>query len=754
MNRLSAATLSVSLFLMSSAYANTACDSNSELTILSAVDDGTFEETHGPENTIDKDLDADSRWSNESQGSPKSLVLDLGAKQTLKSISIAWHKGDSRKSDFLVEASTDGSSYQTIIPSRQSGGTTLDFEPYDFDDIQAQFIKIISNGNESNDWNSIVEVAAFGCGVAVNAPAKPVMTERKGKGINGLRLDLPPGKNFDLLGWYITTPADDDGDGKADSVYENELAAGWTDPRYFYTDPATGGMVFRSTPAGAKTSKNTKYTRTELRGMLRRGDYSIETRVEGGYPNKNNWVFSSAPASAQAMSAGVDGVLKATLAVNQVTRLGKGYQVGRVTVGQIHAKNDEPIRLYYRKLPKNKYGSLYFAHDPETGKERWVEIIGSRSDRAENPEDGIALDEIFSYEIEVKGKPEGDKIIPMLYVKIIRDDGSEVNAEPFDMRDSGFNVENEFMFFKAGAYSGNNTSPTPETDFDKVIFYSLDYSHNPAPEGEVKAPAPVVAAAVSLAPATAGVKVDDSFVDGDRTNGADAMDTNWWTTTNSAAMEVGEGYLGLVTGGSGRGLRTTFDPQTLQVGQTLKASFTFTTPQTIGSNRDSALRVGLYDKLGRAELESDLGASSKKPNKSYDGLPGYMIDFDVGLKNASKANIDIRKHKDDTQGRLLGTTKGYKRLAGGGSPYQFEPETTYVGTIAVQKLSTGVTVSGSLSQDGKVVSEFGVTDEGSDVNNFGMLAFHVNSKTFGSSKKKGEPDNGIDLKNVKVEVLQ
>ena len=115
-------------------------------------------------------------------------------------------------------------------------------------------------------------------------------------------------------------------------MYENELAAGWIDPRYFYTDPATGGMVFRSTPAGAKTSKNTKYTRTELRGMLRRGDYSIETRVDGGYPNKNNWVFSSAPASAQWSAAGVDGHLTATLAVNQVTRLGKAHQVGRVII--------------------------------------------------------------------------------------------------------------------------------------------------------------------------------------------------------------------------------------------------------------------------------------------------------------------------------------------------------------------------------------------------------------------------------------
>ena len=312
MNYLTAAGLLVPFLSVGAASASTAvnattniaCDASAPLTIISATDDGLYEETHGPQNTIDGNLDADSRWSNESQGSPKSLTFDLGAQQTLKSISVAWHKGDNRKSNFSVAASADGTDYQVIIPSRQSGGTTLDLEPYDFDDVTAQFIKLTSNGNESNDWNSIVEFAANGCGVAVEKPEKAVTTERKGQGVLGLRMDLPPGKNFDLAGWYVTTPADDNGDGKSDSTMENELSAGWTDPRYFYTDPATGGMVFRSTPAGAKTSKNTKYTRTELRGMLRRGNEAIETRVEGGYPNKNNWVFSSAPKSAQAKAAG------------------------------------------------------------------------------------------------------------------------------------------------------------------------------------------------------------------------------------------------------------------------------------------------------------------------------------------------------------------------------------------------------------------------------------------------------------------
>jgi len=316
-----------------------------------------------------------------------------------------WYKGNERRSEFSVEASVDGESYATIVPTRMSAGETLDQETYEFEPVTARFVRILGTGNTSNGWNSITEVSAMGCGVEVAAPASPILTEKAGTGMFGLNTELPPSENFDLSYWYITTPADDDNDGRADSVYEPELTAGWIDRRYFYTDPATGGMVFRSTPAGAKTSANTNYTRTELRGMLRRGDTSIETRVEGGFPNKNNWVFSSAPASAQAAAGGVDGKLTATLAVNQVTRQGVDGQIGRVIIGQIHAKDDEPIRLYYRKLPQNKFGSIYYAHEPATGKEQWIEVIGGRDNRLPNPENGIALDEVFTYEIEVTGEP-------------------------------------------------------------------------------------------------------------------------------------------------------------------------------------------------------------------------------------------------------------------------------------------------------------------------------------------------------------
>lgn len=520
-------------------------------------------------------------------------------------------------------------------------------------------------------------------------------------------------------------------------------------------------MVFRVTPAGAKTSQNTNYTRTELRGMLRRGDYEIRTRGENDYPNKNNWVFSSAPLEAKFNSAGVDGVMRATLAVSQVTRMGQSNHIGRVIIGQIHAKDDEPIRLYYRKLPGNKNGSIYYAHAPAGGKERWITLIGSRSDRAKNPEGGIALDEIFSYEIRVTGEIEGEFVIPYLHVKIIREDGSEVVAEPLDMRASGFSVDGEFMFFKAGAYTGNNSSPFPERDFDLVTFYKLEASHDAPPRGafveriirqEKERAEKLAAEGTPANPASPGLVIDDTFADGDRSGGSDALGGVWYTTS---AIEVSPGSLGLVSGGAGRGIRTVYEPQTLSDGQTLKATFTFTTPETVGFDRQDALRVGFHDRLERKGLEMDLSASSSGPKEIYNGLPGYMLTFDVNRADPALNNVEVRRHiRTKREGRLMGTYKGYKLLAEGGKSFTFEAGKTYTGVATIAKSAEGLEISGTLSSEQGEMTSFSYFDEGSMVNNFGMLAFHVNSKTFGSSGSPGKADNGIDFSRVTLEIVE
>lgn len=281
----------------------------------------------------------------------------------------------------------------------------------------------------------------------------------------GLSPDLPPGSNFDLLGWYLNTPADDDNNGISDRFSERDLAKGKTDERYFYTAD-DGGMVFRATIAGARTSKNTNYTRTELREMLRRGNTDIGTKGEGDNPGANNWVFSSAPESTQKKAGAVDGILRATLAVNHVTTTGGHKEVGQVVIGQIHASKDEPARLYYQKFPESTRGSIYVAHEPSGGDDIFVELLGSKTKTPQDPADGIALNEKFSYEIKASGH---DLTIT------ISQSGKVLAQKTIDMSVSGYDVANDYMYFKAGVYNQNKLGD-PE-DYVQATFYELEIIH-------------------------------------------------------------------------------------------------------------------------------------------------------------------------------------------------------------------------------------------------------------------------------------
>lgn len=271
-----------------------------------------------------------------------------------------------------------------------------------------------------------------------------------------------PGENFDLLDWHLTLPTDVNEDLKADTIPEPALGESFEFRPFFYTAD-DGGMVFACPNEGARTSKNTKYARTELREMLRRGNPRHKTQGI----TKNNWVFGSAHSSVKRKAGGVDGSLEATLAVNRVSTTGDEKMVGRVIIGQIHATDDEPIRLYYRKLPNNEKGAVYFAHEINGGDDIWVNLIGTRSHTLSNPEDGIALNEKFSYKITV--------VEDELTVTIIRQ-GKPNITEVFDMSDSGYSKSSQYMYFKAGVYNQNNSGEP--TDYVQATFYHLHNAHD------------------------------------------------------------------------------------------------------------------------------------------------------------------------------------------------------------------------------------------------------------------------------------
>jgi len=419
------------------------------LSIVSASDDGLYIDDYNPSNTIDGDITEESRWV--SSGTDNAITFDLGESYKVTSIEVYWYNGDERNYYFDVTSSTDNSEWTTLLSDQISGGTGDDYETIDITDTVAQYITITGQGNSVDSDNSIVEVIINGYSTEINDSDY------------GLSASLTPSENFDLTDWYVSIPIDEDNSGTADSIYEADLNNGYENTDYFYTGD-DGAMVFVCPVDGYKTSTNTSYTRTELREMLRSGDTSISTKSDA-----NNWAFSSVELDDQEDFGGIDGVLTATLAVNHVTSTGDDYQIGRVIIGQIHAASNEPARLYYRLLPDNTKGSIYLAHEPAEGygDEQWYTLIGSRSDNASDPSDGIELNEKFSYRIEV----EGD----LLTVTISRDGYDDVTKE-VNMSDSGYDDSDNYMYFKAGVYNQNNTGD--DDDYVQASFYSLSNSHD------------------------------------------------------------------------------------------------------------------------------------------------------------------------------------------------------------------------------------------------------------------------------------
>jgi poly(beta-D-mannuronate) lyase len=219
-------------------------------------------------------------------------------------------------------------------------------------------------------------------------------------------------------------------------------------------------MVFRCPNSGSTTSDKTKYPRSELREMIRGTNDDIDTKGVNG----NNWVLSTSSSTSVRNAGGSDGRLSATLSVDHVSKSGDASMIGRVVVGQIHGSEDEPLKLYYRKLPGNSIGSVYFAYEKWQGSDVKYHLIGGSGNNDSNPSNGIALGEKWSYEVDVYGRD--------MTVTVTKEDGS-VFDETITM-ESDYN--NDWMYFKAGVYNQNNGGDAG--DYVQATFYKLTQSHD------------------------------------------------------------------------------------------------------------------------------------------------------------------------------------------------------------------------------------------------------------------------------------
>ncbi|MDT0594661.1 polysaccharide lyase family 7 protein [Glaciecola petra] len=428
---------------------------------------------------IDNDLTNESRWQSSENGA--ELTIDLGYRHLLKEIGTAWYMGDAQISTFDLFVSEDGIDYTRILTNQSSSGTTDALERFEVSNTITRFVRFVSFGaNDAANMlgeTALKELAVFACPLDVDVV--PLQTQTVDLAQYQLDPNVAPGENFDLLTWALDTPRTDPSDGFSLRASERDLDQGFEDDDHFYT-ASDGAMVFRSTIFGAKTSANTSFTRSELREMLRRGNTSISTQGV----NQNNWILGYQPNPGRPVG-GRGGSLKATLRIDKVTLDGSQSHTGRLIVGQIHAGSDEPIRLYYKKFPNNERGYIYFAHELNGGEDIWKMVLGPTHSNTDNQpiftaniDQGIALEEIFSYEIEQQGARidvfirRGDLNGPIIAHQFI-----DMEAE-----NSGYDQTSVWNYFKAGAYSQNNTGDSGDangvgSDYDQVRFYYLSNTH-------------------------------------------------------------------------------------------------------------------------------------------------------------------------------------------------------------------------------------------------------------------------------------
>jgi hypothetical protein len=153
---------------------------------------------------------------------------------------------------------------------------------------------------------------------------------------------------------------------------------------------------------------------------------------------ENDWIVYKAPnagdthgtsnncrtelAQAKKWSPLADATLTATLKVMNVSSTGDARVAAShsVVVGQIHSADgheNEPLKIFYKKFPGHTKGSVFWHYEINTAGDdnsgRWdyssavwgndFSVVGTDANTApEEPIDGIALGEEFSYEIEVK----------------------------------------------------------------------------------------------------------------------------------------------------------------------------------------------------------------------------------------------------------------------------------------------------------------------------------------------------------------
>ena len=85
-------------------------------------------------------------------------IFDFGFSRKIKSLAIAFFKGNARNYTFDVLVSDDGVNFTPVAEGLESSGTTLELEEFPLN-AEGRFVKIVGHGHKAGVWNSYSEIA-------------------------------------------------------------------------------------------------------------------------------------------------------------------------------------------------------------------------------------------------------------------------------------------------------------------------------------------------------------------------------------------------------------------------------------------------------------------------------------------------------------------------------------------------------------------------------------------------------------------
>lgn len=123
---------------------------------VSASSEPQATEGYIKENVLDGDLS--TRWSSDENGA--ELIIDLGSKQDISGIYLAFYNGTVRKAQLEIYTSNDGKTWDLTLGRTESSGLTDMCEIYPLN-ASARFIKYKGYGTTAGVWNSVTEFGAL-----------------------------------------------------------------------------------------------------------------------------------------------------------------------------------------------------------------------------------------------------------------------------------------------------------------------------------------------------------------------------------------------------------------------------------------------------------------------------------------------------------------------------------------------------------------------------------------------------------------